>query len=935
MVLVKENLWLGILLEESGNKLSVKDLFWNSPAEHAGIKTGDQLTEINGKKASTLADVKTLLYSLRPGAPVRLSFIREEEKIILSSGNKKEELSSSDLPSKYREFWNSLKQGETVSLSVSKKLVPLEFTLEAKDIPPCYPFVGEEKPVEPITPTAPSSWMGVMLADANDLEPFGEAKGQKGIKINQVVPDTPAQKAGLQDRDIIIDYDNQPFKTDETSPMGTLTGYIKSKKPGTTMTLTILRENYTLNTILNGKPINISIDKFPEEIEKLKTPSELLVTFSKKLEKLVIPVILGARPESKASKPVEDWDNETLHPELKDYKHPIEESINQIMEWSAITDKYADLIKRFADDEKWEDAFRLKEIKYMHRDPFKMEKISADFINQLQSTSSISVLPLLLSYVGREMDMSEYPHKIPMETPTLKIGISLEEHVKQMESVLETAAKLRDEAFAALTESEVKFLSENIFGFTDRYVRDFNLSDPEEAKKRNDIDRKILTLVERVNYAKLLESAQVVASLFDEAYLQGLANDAADKDISKDTKWGKIIIGNRDNDQYLAHCAVIIDLSGNDFYADTGASSLEKPFSIIIDYKGNDTYSSYNYGCQGSGIFGSAFVVDLSGNDAYVAQDWGQGTGLFGIGVLYDKEGNDIYRGKEYVQGAGFFGLGILIDNAGNDRYQANLYAQGFASTKGCGLLMDKNGNDDYYATGTQPNGYPENIGTFGGFSQGCGTGIRAYADGSMSRSGGIGILIDGNGSDRYEAGTFSQGGGYFFGWGMLYDGGDNNDHYIGTRYAQGFAAHSALGFFMDEAGDDHYLSYAGVHAGLSWDMTVTMFIDKAGNDTYDYEGGFSVGAVAHNGFCIFYDAAGKDTYNFPPGKNGAGNSYHGGYSLSIFLDEDSANDTYDGKDKTPPIEITKEYAITIRLDKKLSELSAEELQFGIKDLTK
>ncbi|MBI4835268.1 MAG: PDZ domain-containing protein [Planctomycetes bacterium] len=935
MVLVKENLWLGILLEESGNKLLIKDLFWNSPAEHAGIKAGDQLTVINGKKTSTLAEAKTSLYSLPTNAPVRLNLIREEEKITLSAGDKKEELSTPDLPSKYREFWNGLKHGETVSLFVSKKLTPLEFSIKAKNIPPAYPLPVEETPAEPITPTAPSAWMGVQLSDVNDLEPFGEPKGQKGVRIDQVVPDTPAQKAGLQDKDIIINYDSQSFKTDETSPLATLSESIKSKKPGTTMNVTVLRENHILSTMLNGKPMNISIDKLMEKIEKLNIPSELQATLTKKHDKLIIPVILGARPEFASAKEPQDWDNETLHPELKNYKHPIEESISQIMEWTAITDKYADLLKRYTDDEKWEDAFRLKEIKYLHRDPFKMEKISADFLNQLQSTSNISVLPLLISYIGREMDMSEYPHKIPAEIPSLKTGISLEEHVKQIESVLETASKLRDEAFEGLTKSEMKFLSENIFGFTNRYIRDFHFSDPEEIKKRNDIDREILALAERVDYAKLLKSAQVVASLFDEAYLKGLSEDAGDKDIAKDTKWGKIIIGNRDNDQYLEFHAVIIDLGGNDFYADTGASSLERPSSIIIDYKGNDTYSSYNYACQGTGILGSAFVVDLAGNDAYVAQDWGQGSGFFGIGVLYDKEGNDIYRGKEYVQGAGFFGLGILIDNDGDDRYQANMFAQGFASTKGCGLLMDKNGNDDYYATASQPNSYPENIGTFNGFSQGSGTGIRCYADGGMSRSGGIGILIDANGRDRYEAGTFSQGGGYFFGWGLLYDGGENSDTYIGTRYAQGFTAHSALGFFMDEAGDDHYASYCGVHAGLSWDLTATVFIDKAGNDTYDYEGGFSVGAVAHNGFCLFYDAAGKDTYNSVLGKNGAGNSYHGGYSLSIFLDEDSKEDKYHQKGEISPVEVEKEYAITIRLNKKLSELSEEELQSGIKDLTK
>ena len=37
-----------------------------------------------------------------------------------------------------------------------------------------------------------------------------------------------------------------------------------------------------------------------------------------------------------------------------------------------------------------------------------------------------------------------------------------------------------------------------------------------------------------------------------------------------------------------------------------------------------------------------------------------------------------------------------------------------------------------------------------------------------MVQSGGVALLYDGGGKDRYEAGNFSQGGGYYFGIGML-----------------------------------------------------------------------------------------------------------------------------------------------------------------------
>ena len=42
------------------------------------------------------------------------------------------------------------------------------------------------------------------------------------------------------------------------------------------------------------------------------------------------------------------------------------------------------------------------------------------------------------------------------------------------------------------------------------------------------------------------------------------------------------------------------------------------------------------------------------------------------------------------------------------------------------------------------------------GLSQGVGYGLRPHD------TGGIGVLVDAFGSDRYEGGEFSQGGGYF-----------------------------------------------------------------------------------------------------------------------------------------------------------------------------
>ncbi len=103
------------------------------------------------------------------------------------------------------------------------------------------------------------------------------------------------------------------------------------------------------------------------------------------------------------------------------------------------------------------------------------------------------------------------------------------------------------------------------------------------------------------------------------------------------------------------------------------------------------------------------------------------------------------------------------MDQKGNDFYSGTRFAQGCGLLGGFGVLVDGSGNDNYYSKGKYPPAYNE-PGLFESFSQGSAIGFRGLA------SGGIGMLADLSGNDRYEAGHFSQGGGYYFAWGLLYD---------------------------------------------------------------------------------------------------------------------------------------------------------------------
>ena len=254
--------------------------------------------------------------------------------------------------------------------------------------------------------------------------------------------------------------------------------------------------------------------------------------------------------------------------------------------------------------------------------------------------------------------------------------------------------------------------------------------------------------------------------------------------------------------------------------------------------------------------------------------------------MLIDEQGDDTYRCREMAQAVGHWGFGLLADGGGSDRYDARVAGQAVGLPGGYGLLVDEGPEgDDYYCKGSQASGYGT-AGVFEGWGQGVGFGYRPYA------SGGIGVLYDGGGADRMEGGNFSQGGGYYYGVGILYNGGAGSDRYIGSRWAQGWSAHQAAGIMIEAGGNDHYTTRYAVVQGCAWDEGNALFIDEAGDDLYE-GGGFSQGAAAMNGWCIFLEMGGRDTYRYADQARAGSNSYHGGTSLSFFVDAGGEEDDY------------------------------------------
>jgi hypothetical protein len=382
------------------------------------------------------------------------------------------------------------------------------------------------------------------------------------------------------------------------------------------------------------------------------------------------------------------------------------------------------------------------------------------------------------------------------------------------------------------------------------------------------------------------------------------------------TNWGLIRLNGAGDDGYDDEPNLLtIDTGGDDTYLNSPSTvSVENWVSVVIDTHGNDRYLSdrelrntevAKYSGRKSGdrpgpagaVMGVAILMDTKGNDLYRSHRPGLGAGATGFGALIDLSGNDTYDAYEDAQGFGFMGVGVLSDIDGSDTYRGFSRVQGVGSTNGIGLLCDVNGDDNYIAN-DEVIDFPSAQTTQHNLSmaQGTGVGRRAdYLDG-MSYAGGIGLLVDGAGSDTYSCGVFGQGTGYWMGVGMLLDK-EGQDSYLGYWYVQGASAHFAVGYLFDGQGNDTYNASMNMAQGAGHDFGTGALLDEQGDDIHKAPN-LSLGAGNANGIGWFVDRSGNDRYEADgialgrAAETPVGTLREFGMSLGLFFDG-AGNDTY------------------------------------------
>ena len=568
-------------------------------------------------------------------------------------------------------------------------------------------------------------------------------------------------------------------------------------------------------------------------------------------------------------------------------------------------DDFQDLRQRLMNIDLFQDRYRLPVFSYLVRNPFKLEAVSRAFTRRVQEAGTVP--EKLLSFSQYALSFA------PAEERAKKLSFSggdLAAHLDYMEAVLSKAAQCNAAALAKLAQTDLDYILQYRDELLDSFIAWKMLSyDSDTERVRRSLQ--VLRLAEQIDRNELFNQARIAAQLIAPEFLASLQQAAAGSEekaivATRETPFGNILIAGKTDHIHQQDYAVIYDLGGNDQYFNNQGGSIpgKIPTAVVVDIAGNDAWESTDTLTQGGGNLGVGILLDLQGDDQYIGIRNIQGAAFGGVGMLLDLSGNDIYRAIHMAQGVAFFGADILADKQGDDRYEAHQNAQAVGFVRGIGLLTDGAGNDSYYCKGSQQTGY-RTRGHYEGWGQGMGFGIRPYA------SGGVGILFDQSGRDRFEAGTFSQGGGYYYAFGILANAGMEDDHYIGTRYAQGFGVHQALGAFLEFGGNDVYQTRMAVAQGLAWDEAIGLFIDEQGDDQYHGGSGFSLGAVSHNALCMFLDQQGNDRYEGVRPATAGSNSYHGGTSLTIFIDDGQGQDQYI-KRKNSSVETEKQNSIFI-----------------------
>ncbi|MBN2564970.1 MAG: PDZ domain-containing protein [Candidatus Eisenbacteria bacterium] len=165
---------------ENSAGVRVDYVYEGSPAETAGLEPGDVIVAIDGEKSRNTSELTETIRKHSPGDKVELTVIRGEDsrKIMAELGSRQEHV------------------------------VTHEYKLNLDDMGDIQVFV--DKITAPYVGIGMSGWgkrgrLGVFIDELSDgLAEYFEVPNGKGVLVEEVVEDSPAEEGGIEAGDIII-----------------------------------------------------------------------------------------------------------------------------------------------------------------------------------------------------------------------------------------------------------------------------------------------------------------------------------------------------------------------------------------------------------------------------------------------------------------------------------------------------------------------------------------------------------------------------------------------------------------------------------------------------------------------------------------------------------------------------------------------------------
>jgi len=215
--------WLGVSLKTVktvGNKkheLSPKygalvaEVMDDSPAEKAGLEDGDLIVSLDDETVRDMNDLIDLLEETKPGDNITLMVMRDGQEKALNVT-----LGAHEKAKNVYVYKRGSKDDD-------------EFTWTSKD---------DNKLIWKSKEGQKRPYIGVMLEDLNDQlgKHFGVDDGD-GALVEEVVEDSPAEKAGLVAGDVIV-----AIGDDDVEDSGDAVKAVRRAEPGERLTVTVMRD---------------------------------------------------------------------------------------------------------------------------------------------------------------------------------------------------------------------------------------------------------------------------------------------------------------------------------------------------------------------------------------------------------------------------------------------------------------------------------------------------------------------------------------------------------------------------------------------------------------------------------------------------------------------------------------------------------------------